>query len=103
MPNNGTCVDCDKEVELTQVGTCSNCNSSSIVKRGAIKELETRIGEKEIERLNALVTHLTKGLEKIRDEEGKVCIDFDTCKHTACRSSYGAWHLANVTLETMNE
>jgi len=46
IANNGTCVDCGKEVELTQNGACSLCGSNSIVKRHAISELNSVIHSK---------------------------------------------------------
>jgi len=41
---------------------------------------------------------LRKALEKIRDEEGKVCAKYETCNHTACRSSYHSWVIADRAL-----
>src|SRR5687768_17456415 len=46
----GTCVDCSLEVVLTEQGACTTCGSNSIVKRGAIRELEALIETKERER-----------------------------------------------------
>jgi hypothetical protein len=43
---------------------------------------------------------LLNALKKIRDEEGRVCEEFEICKHTACRSSYAAWEIADRALET---
>lgn len=37
-------------------------------------------------------------LHKIEDEEGKVCPDYETCRHPACASSYNSWMLANEAL-----
>ncbi|MFA5532713.1 MAG: hypothetical protein WDA13_03935 [Candidatus Shapirobacteria bacterium] len=42
---------------------------------------------------------LKKALQKIRDEEGKVCNDYENCEHTACRSSYNSWAIADKTLK----
>jgi hypothetical protein len=42
---------------------------------------------------------LWAALAKIRDEEGKVCPDFELCTHDACRSSYSAWAIADAALK----
>ncbi len=62
----GTCVDCNKEVEINPIGgVCSICGSSSIVKRGAIKELEQTIESRQ--KLEQAVAIYQKTLEEIRE------------------------------------
>lgn len=45
-----------------------------------------------------LIDELTAALRAIRDGEGKVCEEFETCNHLACDSSYGAWTIADGAL-----
>lgn len=42
---------------------------------------------------------LLNALQKIKAEEGRVCTEFEICKHAACRSSYAAWAIADRALE----
>lgn len=37
-------------------------------------------------------------LTKIRDTEGQVCDEFETCTHTGCASSVRAWAIADAAL-----
>jgi hypothetical protein len=37
-------------------------------------------------------------LKDIKQNEGRVCENYDTCTHTACESSYGAWVAADRAL-----
>ena len=37
-------------------------------------------------------------LQQIKDEEGKVCDQYEICEHRACQSSYGAWAIADAAL-----
>jgi hypothetical protein len=37
-------------------------------------------------------------LNKIRDNEGRVCAEYDTCHHRSCHSSYSAWAIADAAL-----
>ena len=39
-----------------------------------------------------------EALEKIRNECGLVCGEYQTCDHPACRSSYEAWEIAEEAL-----
>lgn len=45
----------------------------------------------EVERLRA-------ALQRIKDNEGKVCAEFELCRHVACQSSVAAWMIADATL-----
>ena len=37
-------------------------------------------------------------LERIRQDYGQVCEEFETCHHPACASSYASWETANAAL-----
>jgi len=39
-----------------------------------------------------------KALEKIRDNCGKVCEQYEICDHDACQSSYNSWAIADEAL-----
>lgn len=39
-----------------------------------------------------------EGLQRIRNEEGKVCDSYEICDHKACESSYRAWAIADSIL-----
>lgn len=41
-----------------------------------------------------------KALEEIKNEQGKVCMDFELCTHEACTSSYTAWAIADKALRS---
>ena len=38
-------------------------------------------------------------IQRIHDDCGKVCNEFETCAHTACRSSFDAWAIADCALK----
>jgi len=38
-------------------------------------------------------------LLEITREQGKVCRNFEICRHEACRSSYTAWAIADKALK----
>jgi hypothetical protein len=46
---------------------------------------------------------MTAALESISNHEGKVCVNFDTCKHKGCNSSYASWSIADETLKEIME
>ncbi|WP_028058278.1 hypothetical protein [Candidatus Solirubrobacter pratensis] len=37
-------------------------------------------------------------LEKIREQAGAVCDEYEVCEHRACQASYTAWALADAYL-----
>jgi hypothetical protein len=39
-----------------------------------------------------------KALKEIRNEQGKVCAEFEMCKHTSCQSSVASWFIATKAL-----
>lgn len=41
---------------------------------------------------------LRAALVEIRETEGRVCAEHDTCTHPACQSSYAAWAIADEAL-----
>jgi len=45
---------------------------------------------------------LTDALAKIKSEQGKVCSEFEMCKHIACQSSYASWAIADKALRANN-
>ena len=47
--------------------------------------------------LNILV--LRTALKDIRDTQGKVCEQFEICRHTSCTSSHAAWEIADRALK----
>lgn len=73
VSNAGTCVDCDREVVLNSNGYCSICGSNSVVKRGAIRELEVLLKQKEEEKdlspkgiVHTCLTDLDTALDSLR-------------------------------------
>lgn len=42
-----------------------------------------------------------QALEKIHEEEGKICEEFQTCKCISCASSHRSWEIANKALDTI--
>lgn len=44
------------------------------------------------------MSHYKKALEKIRDNCGKVCEQYEICEHEACQSSYNSWAIADEAL-----
>ena len=40
-------------------------------------------------------------LENIRNNEGRVCAEYETCQHPGCHSSYSAWAIADSALTGM--
>ena len=49
--------------------------------------------------LHSNVGLLKAALAKIKDEEGKVCLEFELCTHASCRSSYSSWAIADAALK----
>jgi hypothetical protein len=43
--------------------------------------------------------NLQAALEKIRDEHGKVCNEYEVCTHISCASSHAAWTIAEQALK----
>lgn len=39
-----------------------------------------------------------EALKTIKEEYGQVCENYETCRHPACASSYGAWAVADIAL-----
>jgi hypothetical protein len=56
------------------------------------------IASGEIDRIAQRCRIYEEALLRIRNEEGKVCDDFDRCDHASCRSSYNAWLIADQAL-----
>jgi hypothetical protein len=46
---------------------------------------------------------LLAALKKIVTTQGKVCDDFEVCRHKACTSSYCSWEIASRALKEFNE
>ena len=46
-----------------------------------------------------ILTTAVDALKEIRDNEGKVCDNFELCDHRACRSSYSSWYIADKALK----
>jgi hypothetical protein len=40
-----------------------------------------------------------KALKEIKDTQGKVCVDFEFCKHESCISSVASWMIADKALK----
>ena len=40
-----------------------------------------------------------KALKEIKDTQGKVCVDFELCKHESCTSSCTSWMIADKALK----
>ena len=58
---------------------------------GSVKELA--------EEALQIIKITTRALKEIRDNEGKVCDNFELCNHRACRSSYSSWYIADKALK----
>jgi len=50
------------------------------------------------EGLRAEVVLLEGALQEIKREQGKVCVNFELCRHEGCRSSYASWAIADAAL-----
>lgn len=44
---------------------------------------------------------VVEAVREIKDREGKVCDNYDTCTHTSCQSSYAAWAIADNALAAL--
>jgi len=49
--------------------------------------------------LQERIAFLEAALQRIKDEEGKVCDNFELCDHRACQSSCSAWFIAEAALD----
>ena len=54
------------------------------------------------ETILALIT-CAEALKQIKQEGGRVCDDFELCKHIACQSSYSSWMIADTALAQLEE
>jgi hypothetical protein len=45
---------------------------------------------------------LHTALTRIRDDEGRVCAEYEVCTHLACQSSYNAYAIADAALRGVN-
>jgi hypothetical protein len=54
--------------------------------------------ESDEHRLRRQLAGAVEALRRIKDEEGKVCDQFEVCDHRACNSSYAAWAIADEYL-----
>lgn len=55
--------------------------------------------EKKLNKLEIAV----KALKEIKDSQGKVCVDFEFCKHESCANSVASWMIADKALKEINE
>ena len=46
-------------------------------------------------------SRLTAALQRIHDQCGQVCSEFEVCEHRACSASYTAWAIADAALKGM--
>jgi hypothetical protein len=44
-----------------------------------------------------------KALKEIKNEQGKVCVDFELCKHISCTSSCASWMIADKALQDIEK
>lgn len=49
--------------------------------------------------LQERIEFLEAALRRIKEQEGKVCENFELCTHRACASSYAAWVIAEAALD----
>ena len=53
----------------------------------------------EVQTLCTEVERLRAALQRIKDQCGRVCDEFELCRHRACQSSYEAWSIADAALQ----
>ena len=53
--------------------------------------------------LARMVLRYRDALREIKTEQGRVCGEFEFCRHDACQSSYSAWAIADAALTPLNE
>lgn len=44
-----------------------------------------------------------KALKEIKNEQGKVCAEYEICEHRACKSSYVSWALADKAIHKISK
>jgi hypothetical protein len=49
------------------------------------------------------VANLRGALQTIRDNYGRVCVEYELCHHIACESSVGAWMEADAALSAASQ
>lgn len=50
-PGLGICCDCSSVQELSVHGTCVTCGSSSVIRRGAVREMGKRVQRRRVDRV----------------------------------------------------
>jgi len=53
--------------------------------------------------LRAELDRVRTALEEIKEKEGRVCEEFELCRHVACASSYAAWQIADAAFAQKGE
>lgn len=66
----------------------------------AAPDLLDKVGrlERELADARTEATAYRQALQEIKDEQGRVCGQFEFCDHVACTSSYASWVIADRTL-----
>jgi hypothetical protein len=80
---------------------CGVTDSDYCVVPAAVRYIDAQAAE--IEALRARCARLEEALSTIRDNEGHVCEEFETCTHSACRSSMAAWSIADAALSSTSD
>jgi hypothetical protein len=71
-----------------------------------MKILEERQHEPWVPYVRALIwenNRMMAALSSIDEHEGKVCLNFESCNHKGCNSSYAAWSIANEAVKDIME
>ncbi len=46
-----------------------------------------------------IVAKLREALDDIRENQGRVCPNFESCTHESCKSSHASWEIARAVLK----
>lgn len=76
------------------------CSDGDEAKRRIINiRIERDAARQQLNERDQQVARLTNALQEIVRDQGRVCEEFETCKHDACRSSYTSWQIAATALK----
>ena len=88
------CYDCSEWCYTAPEMQCKCCRVVALEAEVAALHVKA-----EYDALLAEVAALREVLQEIRDNEGKVCEEYEICTHPACRSSYESWRRAAEALD----
>ena len=89
-----------QDLQEIAAGCGVGCADRDEAKRRIINiRIERDASRQQLNERDQQAAQLTNALQEIVRDQGRVCEEFETCKHEACRSSYTSWQIAKSALK----